>query len=163
MNLLLLQLFRDNIFWLVPTVTWHSMLHVCCCCVFIIERHLVLQVRVEYAKFFWSKPQIHDAGCRKEWNCINYKTQNFTTPFYYHNSQIWICIAISVLAVTPILNYLHRLSPFYEYNNIKHSGGLSHPINCFWYIYGALLQQGRDLFKKHKNGLSWLKLSPKFE
>ncbi|XKL59990.1 hypothetical protein PGB90_001006 [Kerria lacca] len=73
----------------------------------------------------------------------------FTAPF---TVEIWLCIAFSVLMITPILNYFHRLSPYYEYYNIKHSGGLSHTINCFWYIYGALLQQGGTYLPEADSG-----------
>jgi hypothetical protein len=48
------------------------------------------------------------------------------------------------MLVTPVLNYFHRNSPYYEYfyrNNIK--GGLNSLYNCLWYVYGALMQQGQ--------------------
>ncbi|XP_065210970.1 ionotropic receptor 93a-like isoform X2 [Planococcus citri] len=73
----------------------------------------------------------------------------FTAPF---TLGIWVSIAVSVLLVTPILNYFHRYTPYYEYYNIKHAGGLSHPINCFWYIYGALLQQGGTYLPEADSG-----------
>jgi len=47
----------------------------------------------------------------------------------------------------PILNVFHVLSPYYEYHNITRKGGLNSPLNCFWYVYGALLQQGK--FEKY--------------
>jgi hypothetical protein len=49
-----------------------------------------------------------------------------------------------MIIVTPLLNYFHRHSPYYEYfykNNIK--GGLNSLFNCLWYVYGALMQQGK--------------------
>ncbi|XP_065204300.1 ionotropic receptor 93a-like [Planococcus citri] len=73
----------------------------------------------------------------------------FTAPF---TLGIWVSIAVSVLLVTPILNYFHRCTPYYEYYNIKHTGGLSQPINCFWYIYGALLQQGGTYLPEADSG-----------
>lgn len=42
----------------------------------------------------------------------------------------------------PILYYIHRFSPVYEYKGIAMKGGLSSIQNCIWYMYGALLQQG---------------------
>jgi hypothetical protein len=49
--------------------------------------------------------------------------------------------------VTPVLNYFHRHSPYYEYfckKNVK--GGLNSLYNCLWYVYGALMQQGMFRF-----------------
>jgi len=43
----------------------------------------------------------------------------------------------------PLLNLFHTLSPYYEYHNMTRKGGLNSPLNCFWYVYGALLQQGK--------------------
>jgi hypothetical protein len=48
-----------------------------------------------------------------------------------------------MVIVTPLLNYFHRQSPYYEYvckKNVK--GGLNSLYNCLWYMYGALMQQG---------------------
>jgi len=45
----------------------------------------------------------------------------------------------------PLLNLFQILSPYYEYHNISRKGGLNSPLNCFWYVYGALLQQGKQL------------------
>jgi ionotropic glutamate receptor len=42
----------------------------------------------------------------------------------------------------PILYYIHKHSPVYEYKGITKKGGLSSIENCIWYMYGALLQQG---------------------
>lgn len=58
-----------------------------------------------------------------------------------------MCIAIVVGLMGPILNVFHVLSPYYEYHNITRKGGLNSPLNCFWYVYGALLQQGK--FEKY--------------
>ena len=58
--------------------------------------------------------------------------------------QTWACIVVLVALVTPMLNYFHRNSPYYEYfyrNTIK--GGLNSLFNCLWYVYGALMQQGQ--------------------
>ncbi|XP_021926549.1 ionotropic receptor 93a [Zootermopsis nevadensis] len=64
----------------------------------------------------------------------------FMHPFTYGT---WACIATLIVMVTPVLNYFHRHSPYYEYyskDNVK--GGLSSHYNCLWYLYGALMQQG---------------------
>lgn len=45
----------------------------------------------------------------------------------------------------PLLNLFHTLSPYYEYHNIARKGGLNSSLNCFWYVYGALLQQGKRI------------------
>lgn len=56
-----------------------------------------------------------------------------------------MCIAVVVGLMGPLLNLFHILSPFYEYHNITRKGGLNSPLNCFWYVYGALLQQGKPM------------------
>ncbi|XP_050529365.1 ionotropic receptor 93a isoform X2 [Daktulosphaira vitifoliae] len=63
----------------------------------------------------------------------------FTAPF---TLLTWLCIAIVVGIMGPLLNVFHTLSPYYEYHKINRKGGLNSPLNCFWYVYGALLQQG---------------------
>ncbi|XP_050438335.1 ionotropic receptor 93a isoform X2 [Adelges cooleyi] len=63
----------------------------------------------------------------------------FTAPF---TLLTWLCIAVVVGLMGPLLNVFHTLSPYYEYHNINRKGGLNSPLNCFWYVYGALLQQG---------------------
>lgn len=42
----------------------------------------------------------------------------------------------------PILCAINKLSPYYEVHNKPTDTGLGKVNNCFWYIYGALLQQG---------------------
>ncbi|PSN38342.1 Ionotropic receptor 93a [Blattella germanica] len=64
----------------------------------------------------------------------------FIAPFTY---DTWICIIIMIAIMTPIINYFHRHSPYYEYfygTSIK--GGLNSIFNVLWYVYGALMQQG---------------------
>lgn len=34
------------------------------------------------------------------------------------------------------------MSPYYDYFRVRQHGGLNTFNNCFWYIYGAMLQQG---------------------
>lgn len=47
-----------------------------------------------------------------------------------------------IAVLPPILCVVNRLSPFYEFHNKCTKKGLFKFSNCFWYIYGALLQQG---------------------
>ncbi|KAJ8961600.1 hypothetical protein NQ314_005917, partial [Rhamnusium bicolor] len=54
----------------------------------------------------------------------------------------WLCLSLSIISMGPILYYIHRFSPVYEYKGIRKKGGLSSVQNCIWYMYGALLQQG---------------------
>lgn len=58
--------------------------------------------------------------------------------------QVWICIFITVIIVAPILNLVHRYSYFYKfyYSELDNNKGLFKMKNCYWYIYGSLLQQG---------------------
>lgn len=57
--------------------------------------------------------------------------------------QTWLCLSICIVLMGPILYYIHHFSPVYEYKGISMKGGLSSVQNCIWYMYGALLQQGR--------------------
>ncbi|KAL7015643.1 hypothetical protein ACKWTF_016567 [Chironomus riparius] len=63
----------------------------------------------------------------------------FTAP-YTHGT--WLCLAAMIAILPPILCVVNRLSPFYEFHNKCTKKGLFKFSNCFWYIYGALLQQG---------------------
>ncbi|OXA47132.1 Glutamate receptor ionotropic, delta-1 [Folsomia candida] len=64
----------------------------------------------------------------------------FAAPFSY---PVWICIIITVILVAPVLNAVHRSSYFYTfYHKVDENNGLSKMKNCYWYIYGSLLQQG---------------------
>lgn len=63
----------------------------------------------------------------------------FLSPFAW---DTWLCIMISITFMSPLLYAMHRLTPYYEYFGKRQSGGLYTMNNCFWYIYGALLQQG---------------------
>lgn len=42
----------------------------------------------------------------------------------------------------PVLYFIHKFSPVYEYRGVSKAGGLSSIQNCIWFMYGALLQQG---------------------
>uniref|UniRef100_A0A182MEF6 Ionotropic glutamate receptor C-terminal domain-containing protein n=1 Tax=Anopheles culicifacies TaxID=139723 RepID=A0A182MEF6_9DIPT len=63
----------------------------------------------------------------------------FLSPF---GPDTWLCLAAAVALMGPILCVINRLSPYYEVHNKPTNIGLGKVNNCFWYIYGALLQQG---------------------
>ncbi|XP_058827029.1 ionotropic receptor 93a [Topomyia yanbarensis] len=63
----------------------------------------------------------------------------FLSPF---TVDTWMCLSATILLMAPILYAIHRLSPFYNHFGRNNSIGLGKLNNCFWYIYGALLQQG---------------------
>uniref|UniRef100_A0A182FK55 Ionotropic glutamate receptor C-terminal domain-containing protein n=1 Tax=Anopheles albimanus TaxID=7167 RepID=A0A182FK55_ANOAL len=63
----------------------------------------------------------------------------FLSPF---GSDTWLCLSAAVALMGPILCIINRLSPYYETHRTPSDTGLGKVNNCFWYIYGALLQQG---------------------
>ncbi|XP_063930697.1 ionotropic receptor 93a [Zophobas morio] len=63
----------------------------------------------------------------------------FMSPF---TGDTWLCLSAAIISMGPILYYIHRFSPVYDYKGISKKGGLSSIENCIWYMYGALLQQG---------------------
>ncbi|XP_062556939.1 ionotropic receptor 93a isoform X2 [Armigeres subalbatus] len=63
----------------------------------------------------------------------------FLSPF---NFDTWLCIAATVFLMAPCLYVINRVSPFYDHHQRSSTIGLRKLNNCFWYIYGALLQQG---------------------
>uniref|UniRef100_A0A182IKJ8 Ionotropic glutamate receptor C-terminal domain-containing protein n=2 Tax=Anopheles atroparvus TaxID=41427 RepID=A0A182IKJ8_ANOAO len=62
----------------------------------------------------------------------------FLSPF---GPDTWLCLAAAVALMGPILFLINKLSPYYEVHNKPNNVGLGKMNNCFWYIYGALLQQ----------------------
>uniref|UniRef100_A0A1B0CLF6 Putative glutamate-gated kainate-type ion channel receptor subunit glur5 n=1 Tax=Lutzomyia longipalpis TaxID=7200 RepID=A0A1B0CLF6_LUTLO len=55
----------------------------------------------------------------------------------------WVCLAACLILMGPFLYIINRFSPFYEQQGYDITRlGLNRINNCFWYIYGALLQQG---------------------
>lgn len=58
--------------------------------------------------------------------------------------QTWICLALTMAAIGPLLYGIHYMSPYHEHHQISKKGGLFKIQNCFWYMYGALLQQGKQ-------------------
>ncbi|RZC40297.1 glutamate receptor ionotropic, delta-2, partial [Asbolus verrucosus] len=66
----------------------------------------------------------------------------FMSPF---TGDTWLCLSAAIISMGPILYYIHRYSPVYDYKGISRKGGLASIENCIWYMYGALLQQGAGL------------------
>ncbi|XP_076372058.1 ionotropic receptor 93a-like isoform X2 [Tachypleus tridentatus] len=63
----------------------------------------------------------------------------FLAPFTW---DTWVCILCAVVAIGPVLNLVHRLSKYYEYHQMNDGKGLFKLLNCSWYCFGALVQQG---------------------
>uniref|UniRef100_A0A336KK94 CSON009436 protein n=1 Tax=Culicoides sonorensis TaxID=179676 RepID=A0A336KK94_CULSO len=63
----------------------------------------------------------------------------FLAPF---TPETWTCLFLIIFVVAPALYLINKFSPWYEANGIIVKGGLGKADNCFWYVYGALLQQG---------------------
>jgi len=62
----------------------------------------------------------------------------FTAPF---TMETWLCLVGIILLTAPMLYAINRLTPLKE----MQIAGLSTIKSCFWYIFGALLQQGKCL------------------
>ncbi|XP_023239045.1 ionotropic receptor 93a-like [Centruroides sculpturatus] len=67
------------------------------------------------------------------------RTFIFLRPF---SAEVWYCILLSIPILATILYFINTFSPFYHVSNVKHDRGLFKFYNCFWYVYGAILQQG---------------------
>ncbi|KAF8796966.1 Glutamate receptor 1 like protein [Argiope bruennichi] len=70
------------------------------------------------------------------------RTLIFLRPF---SAPVWACITLTIPVMAFVLYYVHRKS--FEYSTerntlMKRKGGLFKYRNCFWYMYGAILQQG---------------------
>ncbi|XP_076061279.1 ionotropic receptor 93a-like [Oratosquilla oratoria] len=63
----------------------------------------------------------------------------FMEPFA---NDTWICIAVMVFIMGPILFLINRSSPYYTYYELYDGKGLFKLQNCSWYVFGAILQQG---------------------
>ncbi|XP_070072674.1 ionotropic receptor 93a, partial [Drosophila takahashii] len=59
----------------------------------------------------------------------------FTAPF---TMETWLCLVGIILLTAPMLYAINRLAPLRD----MQISGLSTVKSCFWYIFGALLQQG---------------------
>ncbi|KAG4075738.1 hypothetical protein HA402_003564 [Bradysia odoriphaga] len=66
--------------------------------------------------------------------------------------QTWVCLILTVMIIGPILFCIHYISPYNDYHNVIKKGGLYKVGNCFWYIYGALLQQGGTYLPSSDSG-----------
>jgi len=64
------------------------------------------------------------------------------------SQKVWLCIVATVIVVAPILNMIHCLSYYYKVYKANKEKGLFQMKNCYWYIYGSLLQQGIR-YQKH--------------
>ncbi|XP_047104526.1 ionotropic receptor 93a [Schistocerca piceifrons] len=60
----------------------------------------------------------------------------FIRPF---GNDTWLCVVASVLMMAMLLYWMNHLSVV---PRLKKVNGLAKMVNCFWYMYGALLQQG---------------------
>ncbi|XP_017477570.1 PREDICTED: uncharacterized protein LOC108367467 [Rhagoletis zephyria] len=69
----------------------------------------------------------------------------FTAPF---TLEIWGCLVAIIIITAPVLYFINRLVPM-DHLRIT---GLSTLKSCFWYIYGALLQQGGMYLPKADSG-----------
>ncbi|XP_065341897.1 ionotropic receptor 93a-like [Cloeon dipterum] len=74
------------------------------------------------------------------------RTLLFLSPF---TGKTWLAIFGSTLLVGPALYFIHKASPATELgrglrpkNVGPKKGGLNRIMNCIWYMYGALMQQG---------------------
>lgn len=57
--------------------------------------------------------------------------------------QTWLCLSAVIALIGPLLYVFNFISPYNDYYHVVKKGGLFKFGNCFWYIYGALLQQGK--------------------
>ena len=65
--------------------------------------------------------------------------------------KVWLCTAIAVLLIGPVLWAIQNMSYFYKTTD-DNGGGLLMMKNCVWYCYGALLQQGIRQYLKRNLG-----------
>ncbi|XP_054747886.1 ionotropic receptor 93a isoform X1 [Anastrepha obliqua] len=69
----------------------------------------------------------------------------FTAPF---TAEIWGCLVAIIIITAPVLYFINRFVP----KDHLRINGLSTLNSCFWYIYGALLQQGGMYLPKADSG-----------
>ncbi|KAG8184106.1 hypothetical protein JTE90_025409 [Oedothorax gibbosus] len=68
------------------------------------------------------------------------RTFIFLRPFKLH---VWLSIGSMIPVMSIVLYIVYGLSTrFVETEDLKIKGGLHKFKNCFWYMYGAILQQG---------------------
>lgn len=78
--------------------------------------------------------------------------KNKNTKYLLRMLQTWVCLTITIVMIGPLLYVVNYLSPFNEHFQVIKKGGLFKIGNCFWYIYGALLQQGGLYLPKSDSG-----------
>ena len=61
-------------------------------------------------------------------------------------------MSATIALIGPVLYGVNYISPYNDHFNIPRKGGLFKVQNCFWYIYGALLQQGGMYLPKSDSG-----------
>lgn len=66
--------------------------------------------------------------------------------------QTWFALSVTIALIGPLFYVVHFLSPYHEHHHIAKKGGLFKVQNCFWYMYGALLQQGGMYLPKSDSG-----------
>lgn len=66
---------------------------------------------------------------------------------------------ITIIVIGPLLFGVNYITPYNDHFHILRKGGLYKVGNCFWYIYGALLQQGD---KNHLAVVNTLKSNLRF-
>ncbi|XP_031629410.1 ionotropic receptor 93a isoform X2 [Contarinia nasturtii] len=73
----------------------------------------------------------------------------FLSPF---TLETWLCLSFTIALIGPLFYAVHYLSPYHEHHQITKKGGLFKVQNCFWYMYGALLQQGGMYLPRSDSG-----------
>jgi len=74
------------------------------------------------------------------------------------DSQVWLCIVISYMAVSAVLFLVSRFSP-YEWQIENRMSGLSYindftMLNSLWFALGAFMRQGCDLSPRYATVVS---------
>lgn len=71
------------------------------------------------------------------------RTLKYTKPHY----QVWVCIAITLSLIAPIFWMVNKYSAYYKVHPETYEYYLKFG-NCFWFCFGALLQQGKIFILK---------------
>lgn len=70
---------------------------------------------------------------------------------YPLSNQVWLCVMVAFVAVSLVLFFVGRWSP-YEWTELDPKGGSPinnfNLLNTFWFSLGALMQQGSDTFPR---------------
>jgi hypothetical protein len=70
---------------------------------------------------------------------------------YPLSNSVWLCVMVAFVAVSLVLFFVGRWSP-YEWGDLDPKGGLPinnfNLLNTFWFSLGALMQQGSDTFPR---------------